>query len=325
MQKCEWELVFDNGQRIVKEIEFIAGRDKIPLFVSGSFADIVTTLALLPALSRSQGNVSIIVVMSTRWRLLAARYTFPFVSYVEINDQVDAILREELARLSRPHVLRPGVLFPTLPTLHPLIAEAVLSGRITDLECRRLLFRLPIGEHLATPSLSAERSAEIEEQFAVTGCRSGKTVVISYSSNTNKMMPKGHQKLLINYCRSLGLDVLINLAKTFDKWELSDPYSDEEVRHIDLPCDAAIELVEKAGHYIGGSHGLTVLLSIFGANLRFFGQSIDATTYDSCCDPNALRFSPLMVSHVLGKDARIKPTLVRYDDNRVFYEDIAFI
>jgi len=238
--------------------------DNFFIFVSGSYGDIFPNLALLQSLYQIK-KIPIVVLLPTRWRELAGRFQQPGVRFTFIEN--DIILQASLMMEGRPFALVPGVVFPTLPTLHPYLAEAIITNRISDYEVKRLLLELPVGSPMNAGNISSERIKYGENILKKAGCRVGKTVVLAFNSNSTARISWDIQALIANHLISKGLDVIFNTAESF-KSEVADEVNISSFPVCQIPSDMPIEFVNLAGFYIGTLHGLTMILATFKNNAK---------------------------------------------------------
>ena len=233
--------------------------DHLFIYISGSYGDIFPNLSLLYKVYETK-KTPIIVLISSRWRELVTRFEQLGVQFVFIDNE--AVFQTSLMMEGRPFILTPGIVFPTLPTLHPYIAEASLSRRISDYEVKRLLLELPVGAKMNPGLLSKERIAYGQEILKDVGCRFGRTVVLAFNSNSRSRPSAEIQLFIARNLRSKGFDVVFNMAETFDMIR-SDRLETSEFAKISIPPDMPFELINLAGYYIGTGHGLTVMLATF--------------------------------------------------------------
>ena len=132
----EWEAQYSAREGLIRHLESQALPDSYVLLLTGSFGDIFPNLALLKSFHESTGK-RITVVISNRWSLLASRFSFEFVKYVLFEGRAAGLIHQALLNSGRAFMRIPGYLYPLLPTLHPLVCDFILSGRVTDYEVKR--------------------------------------------------------------------------------------------------------------------------------------------------------------------------------------------
>lgn len=231
--------------------------DHFVIFISGSYGDIFPNLCLIDSFIKIR-NANVVLVLDRKWRELVSRFHQPMLKWVFIDNESQ--FKASLMAEGRPFYLKPGFVFPTLPTLHPFLAEAATTERMSDYEVKRLLLGLPVGEKMRLQKLSSERLAMAKNLIIECGCRLGKTVVLSFGTNSNKPIPQEVQQILADQIAAYGFDILINGAKTFEHIQ------NQKVRNYptaNIPPDMPIEFIEAAGYHAGSIHGLSVILATF--------------------------------------------------------------
>jgi hypothetical protein len=210
-----------------------------------------------------------VVLIPEAYALLAARFSYPFVQFQLITPEIQFRLHGLLCSSGRPFLRAPGYLFPLLPTLHPWVADFVLSERVTDYECKRQLLGLPIGAPLELPVLSESRLAEIYDSLKFIDFEFGNSAILSFHANSNPIIPIETQCFIVEKLIEDKVQVVMNTAgnamllETYKKL-----FNNLPVKYFDLPCDGAVEVVNLAGNYIGGSHGLTAILGSFPSGAK---------------------------------------------------------
>ncbi len=298
----EWEGFFNSHQDIVRSLERGVDSNYYQLFVTGSYADVYPTLAFMKAYyEKIQTPISVLI--SSRWQLLANRFLYPFISYRFYEPHYEMYIRSSLQLQARPHVRRPGYLFCTLPTVHPYISDFVLSDRVTDLECRRLMLGLDVGTPLDHPPLSESRRSEINQLIANAGIIKNRSVIIAFETNSNDAPPESIQRCIDSEVRALKFVSLVNSAATSAAPPKGKNADGIGTKTIEIPCDAPCEIVEEAGFYIGAPHGLTVILSIFGTNAKL--ANVPAVATGSVLNNNRLIDARLLdMNHAFRGDVR---------------------
>jgi hypothetical protein len=227
------------------------------LIVSGSYGDVFLNLALLKAFhEKFQSNIQVLI--SQRWFALAERFNYPFVEYILLKNE--NLYRYTLMLRQPSFALVKGHPYPLLPTLHPHMGEAVLSGRISDYEVKKLLLGLSKEDVMHIPAVTAHKLCELDEILLSKNCRPGHTLVISFERNSMPPMPFDVKAKIIEMMRThLSLDILINESQTFLGREPVNLMLDKSPS-INVPADYSLEFIERAGYYLGISHGLSALL-----------------------------------------------------------------
>jgi hypothetical protein len=254
----EWEVFYDHfnaGQRLSRQLDSAS----YIFFNCGSYGDVYPNMALLENVAEYQ-NKKIIVLLDKRWEKLVNRFSSDRVSCVLIDSEQH--LKNALMSERRVYRFEPGSIYPLLPTMHPLLDSFYFQGFVTDLELKKIILHLPITKEFTLPELSAQRKNEIIQIFKSTGCRNGKTFILSFNNNSSVSVSAVAVKKLAQLIKSVGFDVLINSAQTFgqDKNIETDL---ADFKNISLPADAPIEFVELAGYHIGTTNGLSQILYMF--------------------------------------------------------------
>jgi hypothetical protein len=264
----EWESRFFAGSGALRGLELDLGVDRYQFLLTGSFGDIFPNLALLNNFY-SHYRTPLVVLIPEAYAYLALRFNYSFVKYQLITPELQFRIHGLLCSSARPFLRSPGYLFPLLPTLHPWVADFVLSERVTDYECKRQLLGLPIGANMELPALSESRMVEIRESLKLIDFEFGNSAILSFHANSNPPVPIETQCYLVEKLIAQKIQVVMNTAgnpmllETYKKL-----FNDFQVKYFDLPCDAPIEVVNLAGNYIGGSHGLTAILATFPSTAK---------------------------------------------------------
>jgi hypothetical protein len=227
------------------------------LIVSGSYGDVFLNLALLKAFhEKFQSNIKVLI--SPRWFSLTKRFNYHFVEYIFLKNE--NLYRYTLMLRQSSFALVKGYPYPLLPTLHPHIGEAVLSGRISDFEVKKLLLGLSMEDVMDFPAATTDKRRELDDLLKLKNCRPGHTLVISFERNSMPPMSIDLKIKIIEMIRThLALDILINESQTFlDRNSFSEFFN--SVNSINVPGDYPLEFIEAAGYYLGVSHGLSALL-----------------------------------------------------------------
>ena len=153
-----------------------------------------------------------------------------------------------------------GYPYPLLPTLHPHMGEAVMSGRISDYEVKKLLLGLGKEDLMHVPAATVDKRCELDAMLKSKNCRPGHTLVISFERNSMPPMSIDLKTKIIEMMKThLSLDILINESQTFSDRNSFSKFSNSG-NSINVPGDYPLEFIEAAGYYLGVSHGLSALL-----------------------------------------------------------------
>jgi hypothetical protein len=181
--------------------------------------------------------------------------------YHLLTSQQESVIRRGLSLLGRPFLRRPGLVFPLLPTLHPWIGELALTERVSDFEVKRALLGLPFADTFEIPPLTPSRHAEIESMLNSGIVRENRTVLLSFSTNSNPTAPNSVQEAIARAVIDSEFVPVFNSAKTFGSRSYrGENISNSDYATIEVPCDAPFECVEFCGGYIGSPHGLSHML-----------------------------------------------------------------
>lgn len=308
----EWEARFLNNEGALRRLESQLGSENFQLLITGSYGDILPNLALLKAFHQINGG-TISVLIGEHWRPLAERFNYNFIKFYFINISQQEFLHAVLCSLGRPLIRNVGYLFPTLPTLHPWIADFILSERVTDYEAKRTILGLAVGTKMDLPSLKPARSEEIFRTLSDLGIRKSKSVLLSFHSNSNPMIDLTSQLTMAQILLSKGLEVVYNIAGSNAEQKFLKELETIGVKLYNLPPDAPIEIVEYFGTYVGSAHGLTVILASFPCNARIVQVAVQSTSLISN-NGRLISADSLRVDQVLGKDLLNSVNVVNLGD-----------
>jgi hypothetical protein len=247
----EWKQYFKLKEQI-SDLENGMPRNKFILFITGSFGDVYPTLALLSEFCRLNVNGAHVLI-DKKYSLLCDRFNYPGISYAILESESQ--LRQSLSLFRSVHALIPGKIYPTLPTLHPLIGEASLSQRITDHETKRLILGLPVGAPYKWGSVSEVRLKYANNILEQNNLRCGRTIIISYKNQSNSKVNPKIIKDFVDRAKKLNFDVALNNAGPGNESDEIDNCS-----RISVPPDLVVELHELAGYSITSVSGLSLVL-----------------------------------------------------------------
>ena len=274
---CEWEMLSRHGEKFglfrrqaaemrLKAFENQFQSDHLIFLVTGSFGDLIPSILLIKEVCNYRGAPCTIVTYETCFGY-SKRFSHTSLRFAFVNNNQASSLHYLLIASGRNFFMEKGRLFPTLPTLHPYIAEAILTQRLSEYEGRRLILSLPVGQKFSFLYDTARETSSISQlvKFGVIDITS--CVLISPLANTNpSFSPLFVQKLLENL--NLKCDVILNLSgASLDTRQqyLTATRSLERVRHIDLPTEEIFEVTKLAKAHIGPANGLTTMLIFFNA------------------------------------------------------------
>ena len=305
----EWQLQYRNGAEMLTRVERQLNQDEYIFFVTGSYGDIFPNLCLMEAF-HSLFNKRVNIIINERWKTCSSRFQYDFLTYHFINNNFEAALRRNLPLAGRPYLREPGFIFPLLPTLHPWIAECVLTQRMTDYECKRLLLGLPYGTPLRMPDLNEERKTEIYNHLKNDlKMPSGQSAILAFSTNSNPTASIETQKFIANFLNENNISVFFNQAKTFDRSYVGENYEQDDYRTISVAADCPIEFIDYAGYYIGSTHGLTAIASTLPASAAIAQTYFEDTKR---LINNGVEISPdsLLMSNAMRHDLKNKVNLI---------------
>lgn len=227
------------------------------LLLGGSYGDIFLNLALLKSFhEKFQSDIKVLI--SPRWFALTERFNYPFIEYIFLKNE--NLYRYTLMLRQSSFALVKGYPYPLLPTLHPHMGEAVLSGRISDYEVKKLLLGLSKDDVMHIPAVTTDKLCELDALLRSKNCRPGHTLVVSFERNSMPPMPYDVKAEIIEMMSAhLSLDILINESQTFSDRNSFSNFSNS-AKSINVPGDYSLEFIEAAGYYLGLSHGLSALL-----------------------------------------------------------------
>ena len=217
----EWQLFALNYYNSDIFIQKYCEKDSFVLLVHGSFGDIYFALALLKSFNDTY-KTNINIIIDVKYKNLASKYQYDFCKYLFV-DNINSIAAS-LQTKNQKYLLCPGLIYPTLPTCHPLICEAILTERMNDTEARRLILGIP-AKIKFDKGLSFENDLKtVENFFEYNKLIKNKTVIISPVTNTFKIDVIHYYKTLAYTLKKLGFTILINISQ--DKNNLKDFFID---------------------------------------------------------------------------------------------------
>lgn len=157
-----------------------------------------------------------------------------------------------------------------LPTLYPLIAELINSGKLLYLDFMRNL----IGSN-CIGKIGAIESALHEEEarriLADNNIRLGKTVLICADNNSQATFSGEFWTEVINAVTHCGWEVCINDSGniTNDETVILGSYrANLNIKFLKIPPHLPISLTKLMGSYIGGSNGFITICAHFAESTR---------------------------------------------------------
>jgi hypothetical protein len=224
-------------------------QDEFILFITGSYGDVYPVLALMKSFVEHHKRPTNII-LDKKYTLLASRFRLPGLKFHIVEDE--KAFRWTMQIFRNLFFLEPGVIFPSLLTMHPFIGEAVVTFRLPEfLEAYRLLLELPVGAPLHWGEVSQLRKEAAERLLVDAGLRLNKTVIISLITNSGAQNPDIVNRIIRRFEES-EFDVAINMAG-----EILGGFSvPNETKTISIPCDIPIEVMEAAGFMVVAHSGL---------------------------------------------------------------------
>jgi hypothetical protein len=267
----EWESFF-NYYNAAAIFSRTLNPNALILFNCGSYGDVFPNMSLLAEVVRIHKK-PLIVILDKKWVSLIDRFKNTHIEFILINNEQE--FKNSLMSEGRHYIFRPGWIYPLLPTLHPLICDFVFEGYVTDFEIKKTILHLPKTTKYELPQISDSRRNQLREQFKETGARPGKTCIVSFGNNSNPSLPQNLIVNVINRVLQSNVDVLLNVASTFDTktWV---PTELEGLKKIHVPPDAPNEYIEIAGFHLGSTNGLSTILTNYLTKAKI-GVMIDCT------------------------------------------------
>lgn len=238
------------------------------VLISGSFGDVVFSLLLVSHFSQIRSPESVVGLIPKGFEGLATRLLGQSnLGFRSLDHSLIVTLHRSLVKMRMPFRLCKGRVFPLLLTLHPYIAEAVLSNRMLDFQAKRLLLGLETNVRVSFP-YDPLTTKEMPLFFRELGVRTGSTLVISPIAQSNPSMPRLNVERIINSFSS-QFDIVINLPRSFFREYVDlERYTGGTARLVSLKPDSVFEFVKAAGYYIGAAQGLTSLLLCFDESTK---------------------------------------------------------
>ena len=253
--EVEWEF-YDDYFGQAKVFEKGLDQNSLIFLNVGSFGDVFSCCTLFEQVSKYHQK-KVIVIVDKKWELLAARFSSENVSYILISDE--QVLKVSLMSEGKNYRFMPGKIYPTLPTMHPLLPDFLYWQIASDYQLYKVILHIPPTSQLFVPALSFSRLTEIRNQILSTGVRLGRTCILSFQANTISSLSTDLISHLVSVLLSYDIDVLLNSAHTFS----IDEYVIKELEHIPrikVPPDCPMEFVELAGAHCGSMMGLNAIL-----------------------------------------------------------------
>jgi hypothetical protein len=224
-------------------------QDKLILLNTGSFGDVYINLALLNSFVDFHDE-NIQVIVEAKYSPLTNRFHNDRIFYSTIQSvgRLHALI--ELS--NRRHLLEKGRIFPLLPTMHPFIAEASLSQRMTIFESSRLLMGLPYGSPLHWGNFETVRF-EFEAFIEKTGITQGDSIIISPVTQSNTPVSTADLEAIVRAANENNLRPFINVAGN----NKGDTFTGNT---ISIPPHFAVELHDYAGYFVTALSGLSLAL-----------------------------------------------------------------
>ena len=239
--------------------------------VCGSFGDIYIQIALIKEkyLSDKLKNVDqrICIFISPKFQQL-----------VEFNFKDDAanvivwLIESNLAStiFNKVNLIGKHKNFPLrlLPTVYPMIAELIMSGKLLYIDFMRQL----IGSNCVGKMAGLESSAHLAEAHRILNQNQlsiGKTVLICADNNTHTEFPEEFWFEIIKIISSCGWDICLNDSGTLhsnDTKYLKQLRGINRMKFIKIPPHLPTSMVTLMGSYIGGSNGFITVQACFSSS-----------------------------------------------------------
>ena len=243
------------------------------IFITGSFGDVYGSLLLLEKfLDEYRTGISLII--DKRYHRLVERFAKPELVIYFLES--DASLRGLLGVCRGRYMLRPGEIYPTLPTMHPLIAEAVLSRRITIVEAWRLILGLPKATPLRINPLSPIHVEELAQTKKYIEAFGRPTICIFASNQSNSRLPFPLLKIIVNNMREHGIEPVLNLTGS----NSLDEFRDLNLSTLSIGPHLLIETCELFNGVVTTASGVSAILGMIPnkANVAVIRSSSNITT-----------------------------------------------
>jgi len=259
----EWEVFFRHFNAAS-----IASRkldpDALILFICGSYGDVFANLSLIDNVV-SHHNKKVVVIIDKKWSLLSQRFAFEKVTFFFVENEQQ--FKNALMSEGRAYIFLEGWIYPTLTTLHPHLVYIHQQGYMTIFDIFKVILQIPKEVVFKVPALSFNRQQQIKEIFLQTGCRLGKTCILSFEMNSNTPVPYDLIVQIVTVLEACKIDILLNVTSTFgnNSWAVGEL---AKYKKISLPQDAPIEMVEYAGAHLGPMHGLSTILANFKTDAK---------------------------------------------------------
>lgn len=202
----EWE-DYHKQKRAIIEFERRLPPDSLALFICGSFGDVFGVLLLLSSFIRYHKR-PVVLIIDKKYEGLERRFRHEGAAFLFIESE--HTLRAVLQTSRERFALSAGEIYPTLPTLHPLVSEAQISRRITAVEAWRLLLRLPMKAHLNLPPIDIESESRLQKLSNVIKTGGRRSVCFFVGSQSNTELPDDLYAMIISTALSIGYEVYVN-------------------------------------------------------------------------------------------------------------------
>ena len=248
----EW-VNYHRTERGLRDLESKLPPDCLLPFITGSFGDVYGVLALIEKVVEKK-ECSVHALIDKSYALLATRYSGDRISFSLIDSEQQ--LRNYLQTYRSRFAFIPGEIYPTLPTVHPLIGEAVLTRRITVTEAWRLILGLPRGESFSQGKIGEDRIKALN--LVKAGLNGQKNVLLFPSAQSNTPLSIPLLSFIVESLTKSGWSVYLN-TRGAGRDGLLDSKC---LNYIDVPPDLLIEISESFNLVISAPSGVSAILSM---------------------------------------------------------------
>ena len=236
-------------------------KDSFLPYICGSFGDIYGVLLLLDSFVEVHDKDTFALIDKNFFRL-AERFSRPGLSFGFLEP--DLRLRRLLGIHRGSYMLRPGEIYPTLTTLHPLVAEAILTRRLSIVEAWRLILDLPKAAPLKINQPTPSQIAELALIKAYLQSFKRPTVCLFPGNQSNSGIPCELFRLLVGAIRAHGWEPVLNMTGTNGLEE----YNDLSLATLNVSPHLLVETCEIFDAVVTTASGVSAVLGMLPNKAR---------------------------------------------------------
>jgi hypothetical protein len=258
----EWHSGRTQHLKLINELMRCIPNNQKCFHVHGSFGDVYFQLSALKEIA-VQGEQFVIAVDS-KYELLAA---LAFENTTTKAVFLDSAALNYALNSVGIFGVGPGYPIRLLPTVYPMVPEALLNGLMGYIKFLRLL----VGSTLMGPMRSLEVNKRLWDEAAqevrAAGLTPGKTIIVCADNNTQLELGDSSWERVISTVQKKGWNVVLN-----DSGNLSRTGA-LKLTYLNLPRikvkpHLAVALPSILGGYVCGTNGFATIQAFFNGNVR---------------------------------------------------------